>query len=260
MDNENEVFNENKGDPTIWQKLKERYQAATDENGVAVVGGLPSGLEPYVIVNAPYDMPFRRRLDQSSTKYAQNGIVAVTAGAQATAEMRLILKMEPIVISNSVSPNGKYSVSIEANQPGYDPQAIVIRNAKTHEQIVATRLPYNPEHEVDLVSASDKVKVKWNPTSSFFVFSVWHTDHLDMLAVSVQNKPPIGYATTDLSLPYAANFKVLSYEFVAEGTIELTLETDTGKTLFRYDTVDESGIVHGGSQPPGPPLNNAQPN
>jgi beta-lactamase regulating signal transducer with metallopeptidase domain/uncharacterized GH25 family protein len=260
MDNENELFNENKGNPTTWQKLTERYRATTDETGFAVVDKLPSGLEPYVVINTPYDMPFRRRLDQSSTKYAQNGIVTVAAGAQVAAEMRLIPKMESIAIPNSISLDGKYVVSVEANQPGYDPQAIVIRNAKTHEQIVATRLPYNADHQVDLVSASDKVKVEWDPGSSFFIFSVWRTDHLDMLAVSVENKPPTGYATTDLSLPYAGSFKVLSYKFVAERTIRLTLGTGPGKAQFAYATVFKNGIVHGGSQPPAPPVNNGQPN
>jgi beta-lactamase regulating signal transducer with metallopeptidase domain len=237
-----------------YQHLQAKYQAVTNSDGFANVGDLPSGLVPYTVEKTPYDMPYRLRLTGSWTKYSQDAIVTMKPGVQVTTEIRLIPKIAPIRIANSTSPDGKYVISVESSRDsgygGPGPQSIVVRDAKTGESKSATFLPENQQNQEDLITASDRLEVKWSQTSSFFIFAVWHTDHFDVLGVILSpQRSQLGLACSNLT--QGDNAKVLSCDFIDPNTLHVKVQYKwEAKPSDFYWTMNHDGQFEGSPSPP----------
>jgi hypothetical protein len=258
-DDEKQLFQEepplilSPGELPPYQRLQAKYQAVTNSDGFAEVTDLPEGLVPYTVEKTPYDMPYRLRLAGSWTKYAQDAIVTVKSGLQATTEIRLIPKIAPIRITDSISHDGKYVISVESSRnSGYGgpgPQSVVVRDAKTGESKSATFLPATSQNQEELITASDKLEVMWNRASSFFVFAAWHVDHFDVLGVILSpQQNQLGLGCSNLSQGMGG--KVLSCEFIGPNTLHVKVLRGDGKTSDFYWTMNRDGRFEGSPSPP----------
>ncbi len=233
-----------------WKEIETKYSATTDSEGIAIVNDLPPGVEPYVMGPSPYDTPYRQREDNSPTKYAQNVVISIKPGERTDSEVRMVVRITPIPVPHSVSPDGKYAVSVEptGQNTNPDPQILVVSTPGTGNRIFATHLPSNLSGQVDLIAPTDTIKVEWNSTSGFFVFTVQRQDHLEGVIVSLEGESPGG--TTELAVPYDPKGRMLSYEFVGQRTIKIKTALPDGRIAIYYDTVTEDGSVHGSGGPP----------
>jgi len=125
-----------------------------------------------------------------------------------------------------------------------------VRDAKTGESKSATFLPENQQNQEDLITASDRLEVKWSQTSSFFIFAVWHADHFDVLGVILSpQRSQLGLACSNLT--QGDNAKVLSCDFIDPNTLHVKVQYKwEAKPSDFYWTMNHDGQFEGSPSPP----------